>query len=119
MERTPEILAKVLRILFCKCCNSSESYNSIRLEKSKLKLLAGLPKLDKDYMDALRQSLYENSMYLYVFSRFYVIVDIPQLSNAPKIPQNLFNKLLPNHQEIEFSDEKGCLWSVNHPVWDN
>ncbi len=117
MERTPEILAKVIRILFCKCCNSSDSFNSVRLEKAKLKLLAGLPKLDKDYMDALRQSLHENSMYLFAFNKFYVVVDIPQLSNAPKIPQDLLIKLLPSNQEIEFSDEKGCLWSVNHPVW--
>lgn len=119
MKRTPEVLAKVTRLLFCKCCNSSKSYNSVRLEKAMLKLLAGSPKLDKDYMDALRQSMYENNMYIFDFKKFYVVVDIPQLSNAPKIPQELFLKLMPSLQEIEFNEESGCHWSVNHPVWKN
>ena len=119
MKRTPEIAAKVVRILFCKCCNSSENYNSVRLEKAKLKLLAGLTKLDNEYLAALKKSLFDNNILLYDFGKYYVFADIPQLGNAPKIPQELFNKLLPIHQEIEFHEESGCHWSVNHPVWKN
>jgi len=118
--RTPDVLAKVLRILFCKSCNSAENYLSARIEKTEMKSLAGLKKFSGDYINDLRLAMQENYMNLYVFKECFVVVDMYQLLGySPKIQQDLLHKVAPSDQEIEFNDKAGCNWQVDHPVWEN
>lgn len=120
MKRTPEMLAKVIRLMFCKSCHGSKIGSpSYRFDRSVLRALSGQPKLDRKYLLEFHKYLMEYSLVLLLNGKNFVITDFHQLSNYPSIPKELIEKVLPGETEIDFMNDDGCGWSFDNPVWDN
>lgn len=97
MKRSPELLAKVMRLIHMKVIHYSDNENdnyhyhsSFRIDRSALRFLSGQIRLDHMYMLDLERSLRENGLMLLKFNKFFVVSDLNVLFDSPLVPLELY-----------------------------
>ncbi|OGU18612.1 MAG: hypothetical protein A2X85_17385 [Geobacteraceae bacterium GWF2_54_21] len=114
--RSPEVIAKILRLIYCK---SFEGYtfSMFQMEPSELASLAGVEKITDNDVKAINKQLKNYDFVLVQLFDCFVVTEAPEIDLLRSVPSKLLKKYQIGSDdsiESEFAAEMSHKWGFGY-----